>query len=156
MVGGEAAPEWAGVEAERRGQLDGEVERRHGNGGAALGARVQGPSSASNRRTREGRWCWGGRAARAGGQRPGLGRRQGRGGLGAAACRRGGVAERASGRDVLDDQRAATKQAGWQQRRGGVAGRRGSSGAAAGAASSVGAARQAAAQLPCSAFECRE
>ena len=33
MVGGEAAPEWAGVEAERRGQLDGEVEWRHGNGG---------------------------------------------------------------------------------------------------------------------------
>ena len=28
MVGGEAAPEWAGVEAERRGQLSGEVERR--------------------------------------------------------------------------------------------------------------------------------
>jgi hypothetical protein len=30
---GEVAPGWAGVEAERRGQLDGEVERRHGNGG---------------------------------------------------------------------------------------------------------------------------
>ena len=90
-------------------------------------AREQGPSSALYRHTREGRWCWGGRAARAGGQRPGLGRRQGLGRLGAVACRRGGVAERASGRDVLDEQRAATKQAGWQQRRGGVAGRRGSS-----------------------------
>ena len=31
--GGEAAPGWVGVEAERRGQVDGEVERRHGNGG---------------------------------------------------------------------------------------------------------------------------
>ena len=36
------------------------------------------------------------------------------------------------------------------------AAQRGSSAAAAGAASSGGAARQAAAQLPCSAFECRE
>ena len=36
------------------------------------------------------------------------------------------------------------------------AAQRGSSAAAAGAASSSGAARQAAAQLPCSAFECRE
>ena len=30
---------------------------------ATLGARVQGPSSASYRRTREGRWCWGACAA---------------------------------------------------------------------------------------------
>jgi len=61
------------------------------------------------------------------GGRSGLGTAVGRDRLGAAACRRGGVAERASGRDVHDEQRAATKQAGWQQRRGGVAGRRGSS-----------------------------
>ena len=40
-------------------------------------AREQGPSSALYRRTREGRWCWGGRAARAGGQRPGHGRGKG-------------------------------------------------------------------------------
>ena len=35
--GGEAALGWAGVEAERRGQLDGEVERWHGNGGGRSG-----------------------------------------------------------------------------------------------------------------------
>ena len=44
------------------------------------------------------------------------------------ACRRGGVAERASGRDVLDEQRAATKQAGVavaaRARRGIMAGQR--------------------------------
>ena len=45
--GGEAAPGWAGVEAERRGQLDGEVERRHGNdGGCGSRAREQKPASA--------------------------------------------------------------------------------------------------------------
>ena len=40
-------------------------------------AREQGPSSALYRRTREGRWCWGGQADRASGQRPGHGRGKG-------------------------------------------------------------------------------
>jgi hypothetical protein len=40
--GGEAAPWWAGVETKRRGQLDGEVEQRHGNGdGCGSRAREQ-------------------------------------------------------------------------------------------------------------------
>jgi len=40
--GGEAALGWAGVETKRRGQLDGEVEQRHGNGdGCGSRAREQ-------------------------------------------------------------------------------------------------------------------
>ena len=99
---------------------------------AALGARVQGPCSASYRRTREGRWCWGGRAARAGGQWPGLGRRR--------ACgwwQQRCVALRASGRGVLGwsgaSASSASAAAGRQQgsERGRAAAQRGSSGAAA-------------------------
>ena len=47
MGGGEAALGWAGVETKRRGQLDGEVEQRHGNGdGCGSRAREQRLASA--------------------------------------------------------------------------------------------------------------
>ena len=87
----------------------------HGNGGAALGARVQGPSLASNRRMREGRWYWGGRAARAGRQRPGHGRRRACAAV-AASARRGanvGARRARAERGVSDGKGAARARVGW-------------------------------------------
>ena len=82
----------------RRGAAEGSSAGELGfgqcvGGGATMArqwraAREQGPSSAFYRRTREGRWYWGGRAARAGRQRPGHGRRRACAAV-AASARRG-------------------------------------------------------------------
>ena len=68
-------------------------------------------------------------------------------------CRHGGVAERQQSR--AEAQRARSGACALEHVLMALP-RLGSSAAAAGAASSGGAVRQAAAQLPCSAFECRE
>ena len=94
MGGGEAALGWAGVE-KRRGQLDGEVERRHGNGGGCGSwAREQGPASAFMGEQGEGEGDGRGQGVGQLGQRPR--RSAGRGCRRAWRARRSGESARAA------------------------------------------------------------